>query len=71
MATEFILIILTAVFGGMNFPLCKNFLPIHKWEDTLIWITLLVLMIAKCLIFTFGEKYWLDLDHRPFSISAN
>ena len=40
MATEFILIILTAVFGGMNFPLCKTFLPIHKWEDTLIWITL-------------------------------
>lgn len=28
-ATEFILIILTALFG-VNFPLCKNSLPIHK-----------------------------------------
>ena len=54
-ATEFILIILTALFG-VNFPLCKNSLPIHKWQDCLIWIILLVLMGEKCLIFYLWRK---------------
>lgn len=63
--TEFILIMFTVTFAGVNFPLCnKNLLLIYKWQDCLSWI-LLVLMVAECWIFVLGGKkgQYLIIDH--------
>lgn len=47
--TEFIFMIFAIIFGRVNFPFCKNLFLIYRWQDYLIGIILLVIMVAKCL----------------------
>lgn len=66
--TEFILIMFTVIFAGVNtHSVIRILLLIYKWQDCLIWLLLLVLMVAKCWIFVLGWKR-LVLDHRTFHI---
>lgn len=66
--TGFILIMFTVILVEWIFHWMR--ISNLKWQDYLIWIILLVLIVGKCLIFVFeGKKGWVFIKDHLISLS--